>query len=271
VRVASDPFRCFSFCSYKSGSLHLRGVSTDTRTAVILGIEAESVGVGLGHAEGLVTVAGRVVADVDLVVVDTAGVVLYDAEVVVRLVGFGVADLVLELLDAALQDLALVDDPVEAAAAFGGGSLLGDLGAVLGTWVDAGKLKGVLNGLALLAGVATLGNFGVVAQVEEGVGDLAVRDPDVDDRDLSVLHALGHEVGIDNSFDVVLAETLSLSERSGVVLSEDARDGFGKGILYGETNVGGILMGDLDGDIGIYCFSFIGYQDGIRQWTSPSG
>jgi len=135
--------------------------------------------------------------------VDTAGVVLNDAEVVVRTVEFGVANLLLELPDAALLGLALVDDLVKVAAGWGG--LLGNFGAVLGTWVDAGKLEGVLDGLALLAGVATLGDFSVVTHIEEGVDDLTVGDPDIDDRDLRVLHALGHEVGVDNSLNVVLA------------------------------------------------------------------
>jgi len=259
------------FRSYIRYRLHLRGVPTDTRTTVILRIEAEGVGVGLRHAEGLVTVAGRVVANVDLVVVNTAGVVLHDTEVFVRFIVFGVADLFLELLDAALLGLALADDLVEVAAAVGWGSLLGDFGAVLGTWVNAGKLEGVLDGLALFAGVATFGDFGVVTDIEEGVGDLTVSDPDIDDRDLGVLHALGHEVGVDDSLDVVLAKTLGLSERSGVVLSEDARDSAGKGIFHRETNVCGILMRDLDGDIGIQGFSLVGYKDSIRQRTRPCG
>jgi len=273
VRVASDLFRCswFRFYLYRwynRGRLRLRGVSADTRTAVILRIEAEGVGVGLGHAEGLVPVAGRVVADVDLVVVDAAGVVLDDAEVVVRVVGVGVADLVLELLDAALLGLAFSDDLGEVAADVGG-CFLGDGFFVVGARVDAGKLEGVLNGLADFAGVATLGDFGVVAHVEEGVGDLAVGDPDVDDRDLGVLHALGHEGAFHDRFDVVLAETLGLSERSGVVLSEYAGEGAGKGVLHSETDMGGVLMVDLDRDIGIESFSLVAHEDGIRQRTRP--
>jgi len=248
--------------------LCLRGISTNARTAVILRIEAEGVGIGLGHAEGLVPVAGGVVADVDLVVVDTAGVVLDDTEVIVRVVGLGAADLVLELLGAALVGLALADDAREVAAARG---LLGDGNAVLGAWVDAGKLEGVLDGFADLTGVATLGDFGVVAHIEEGVGDLAVGDPDVDDRDLGVLHALGRKVGVHDGLDVVLAETLGLSERSGVVLSEYTGNGASEGILHGETNVGGILVGDLDRDIGIESISLVGHEDGIRQRTSLCG
>lgn len=122
-----------------------RGVSADARTAVILRIEPEGVGIVLRHAEGLVPVPGRVVTNVDLVVVDAAGEVLDDAKVIVRTIFLGVADHVLELLGAALLGLALLDDlgnaVVEAASAVvDDGSFLGDDlrgGAVLRTGIFA--------------------------------------------------------------------------------------------------------------------------------------
>ena len=250
-----------------------QGVAANARTAVILRIEAEGVGIGLRHAEGLVPVARRVVADVDLLVVDTAGVVLDDAEVVVRLVAVGVADDVLELLGAALVGLALLDDLGDAAALHGGfqtddrliAALLGRAGVL------ARKLEGVLDGFALLTGVATLGDFRVVAQVEEGVGDLAVRHPDVDDRDSGVAHASGHEFGLDDFLNVVFAETLGLSERSGVVLSENTGHGAVKGVYNSKTNMCRILEGNLHGKFRVQCFSLVRNENGIRQRTRRCG
>jgi len=230
------------------------GVAADARTAVILGVKAEGVGIGLRHAEGLVPVARRVVADADLVVAVAAGVVLDDAEVIGRVVRLGLADELLELPGSALVGLLL-------AANLGGppaahhGSLLGDdrLAALLGrAGVFARKLEGVLDGVALLSGVAALGDLRVVAQVEEGAVGLAVCNPDVDDRDAGVAHALGHEIRFEDLVDVVLAEALGLSERSGVVLSEHAGSGAGKGVQHRETDVGGVLEGDLDRKFGVH-------------------
>lgn len=72
------------------------GVSTHARTAVILWIEAERVGVAFRHAESLVTISCGVVTDVDLVVVDAAGVVFDDTKVVFDVVGFRVSSDFLE-------------------------------------------------------------------------------------------------------------------------------------------------------------------------------
>jgi hypothetical protein len=103
---------------------------------------------------------------------------------------------------------------------------------VFRAWIDTRKLEGVLDGIAYVAGVATLGDFRVVRTVKKGhLGCLAIRDPDVNDGNLCVTHALGGEIDGDQVFNVLFFETLGFSERSGVVLSKDARDGTSKGIL----------------------------------------
>jgi len=79
--------------------------------------------------------------------------------------------------------------------------------------------------------MATLGDFRIVSIGQKGgVACLAFRDPDVHDRNLCVAHALGGEIDLIVKVWGIL-ETLGFSERSGVVLGEDARDGTSKGIL----------------------------------------
>lgn len=243
-------------------------VATNARTAVILGIEAEGVGIGFRHAEGLVTIACRVVTDVDLVLEGTAGVVLDDAEVIVGIVCFGVAHDRLEFRGAALPRLSLPDPLGHAPPLLG--FFFGDGRAALfrRTRVDAGELEGVLNGLAFLAGIAAFGNFRVVDDVEERVGCLTVRHPDVDDRNLGAAHATGHEIGFHDTFNVVFAETFGFSERSGVILRIDAGSDARESVFHREAYMSGVLEGNSDRKIGIHGFSLVGHQDGIRKRTT---
>jgi len=80
--------------------------------------------------------------------------------------------------------------------------------------------------------VATLGDFRVINIIIQKAkfALLAFRDPDVHNRNLRIAHALGGEIdGV--CVCVLFFETLGFSERSGVVLSEDARDGTSKCII----------------------------------------
>jgi len=113
------------------------GISTNARTAVILGIKAERVGVAFGHAEGLVTISCGVMTDVDLVVLHTARVVFDDTKVIFDVVGFGLSGDFLEFRGAALVGFLFADHFV---------SEFSD--AIIGASIDARKLEGVLDGVA---------------------------------------------------------------------------------------------------------------------------
>lgn len=260
------------FVAMESLCLRRRGVTTNARTAVILGIKAEGVGIGFRHAEGLVTITRRVMADMDLVVEGTAGVILDDAEVLVGIVSFGVAHDFLKFMRAALLGLSLLDsfgDP-SALLRFFFGCFFCDRCATLfrRTRVHAGKLESVLDGLTFLTGVATFGNFRVVTEVEEGIRSLTVRHPDVDNRNLGVAHAPGHKIGFQDILNIFFTETLGFSERSGVILGVYARTGATEGVLHSEAYMSSILEGDSNRKFGIHGFSLVRNQDGIRKRTT---
>jgi len=136
-------------------------ISTNARSAVILRIEAERVGIGFRDAEGLVTVSCRIVANVDLVVESTAWVIFDNAEVIVRVVWLGVTDQCLEFGSGSFFGFLRFDKVGNQSA--GRLDLLADLlRSINRARTFTRKLESVLNGLACLSGVATLRDFGVV-------------------------------------------------------------------------------------------------------------
>lgn len=146
---------------------------------------------------------------------------------------------------------------------------------VVGTRADAGQLEYVLYRLALpLVGMATLRNFGVVGFFQEGsraVVVAAICDPDVDDGKLRVVHALRGEFNFDLrlALDVFFLQTLCLSEISGMVLGEDARDRGTEGVLDLEFDVGCVLEGDGNRWSGVHRFAIDidQYRIGGGAWS----
>lgn len=139
-------------------------VSANARSAIVLGVESEGVGVGFRHTEGLVTVAGGVVTDVDLVVEGTARVILDNTEVIVRSGVFGASGEGLEFGGASFIGLLFLDEisgmKIADVLKFANGFRF-----LVGRARLARNLEGVLNSLALFIGVATFGNFGIVGSV----------------------------------------------------------------------------------------------------------
>jgi len=176
-------------------------ISTHARSAVILRIEAEGVGISFWNAEGLVTVSCRVVADVNLVVEGAAGVIFDNTEVIVRVVWLGVSDQVLEFLGASLLGFLLSDEVVRGRQS-AGRCLLLFLYFIVGARTLARKLESVLNGLAYLFGVATLGDFGIIGIKQPSIGDFTVLHPDIDDGNLSVFHALSGKLNGNHIIDI---------------------------------------------------------------------
>jgi len=134
------------------GDLCIR-ISTHARSTVILGVESKCVRVGFRHAEGLVTISRRVVADVDLVEGRSAGVVFDDTEVVVDIAGIGVSSELLELCCAGHFSFLLADQAVRINKATSVGFWAG---------IDTWKFKGVLDDLTVFGGMAALGYFSVI-------------------------------------------------------------------------------------------------------------
>jgi len=210
-------------------------------------------------------------AHVDLFKGGTTRIVLHHAKVIFRAVIFGATGHRLEFHGAALESFLFADDLVGLAA-----SLLiahvRRIGAFCWTFVHARKFEGVLNGLALLASIATLGNFRVVGSVEEGCsGAYAILNPDIDDGNLGCVHASRREFGLDKFINaqVRFCETLGLSEGTRVVLCVDFRNSLIKGVFDRELYMGRVLESDLERNIaiGIQSFSLVGNQDGIRCRT----
>lgn len=246
------------------------GVSTDARTAVILGIKAECVGIGFWHAEGLVTVPCGVMAHVDLFMGGTTRIVLHHAKVIFRAIIFGVTGDRLEFHGAALEGFLFADDLVGLAASL----IIAPFRRFAFCWtgLHARKFEGVHNGLALLASMATLGNFCVVGSVEEGhSGAYAILNPEIDDGNLGAMHASRCEVGLGKfvHFQVRFFETLGLSEGTRVILCVYGRNSLIKGVFDLELYMGRVLESDLNRNIGfgINSFSLDGNQDGIRYRT----
>ena len=131
-------------------------ISTDTGTTVILGIESKNVRVGFGDTEGLITMAGRVVADMDHVVLVAAGVISGRTEVSRSVLTSG-----------SINWLGLFVNKLAAVFVFtlvirGVGNTLRNtvnLECVLNSW----KVQGFRR-------VATFGNIGIIHGNAEGMG-----------------------------------------------------------------------------------------------------
>jgi len=136
-------------------------ISTNARSTIIFRIEAERVGIGFRNAERLVTVSCRIVANVDLVVESTAWVIFDNAEVIGRVVWLGVSDQFLEFGSGSFFGFLRFDEVGNQST--GSWCLLANLlQSINRARTFTRKLESVLNGLAYLSGVATLGDFSVV-------------------------------------------------------------------------------------------------------------
>ena len=66
-------------------------------------------------------------------------------------------------------------------------------------WIFTRELECVLDSSALVAGVTTLGDLGVIVFIQEGQYVIAIRNPDIDDRNLGVNRTLSDEFSFDHS------------------------------------------------------------------------
>jgi len=106
----------------------------------------------------------------DLVEARAAGVIFDNAKVILRIVRFGMSGDILEFLCASLVLLLLADHAMSIDGMELSSRDRSFRCAVIGrTRIDARHLEGVLDGRALVARVATLGNFCVVQEfVQKG-------------------------------------------------------------------------------------------------------
>lgn len=193
-------------------------------------------------------------AYVDLVVVGATGVVFDNTEVIFRVVFRGYSGEGLEFGGAALVGLPLADligDKIAASVIWGFRSCF----STLFRWarVNAWKLEGVLDRLTFVAAVATLRDFRVVTFFKEGRRVRGtIGDPDVHNGNFRVTHALSDKFDGDLVFDVLFFQTLSLSERSRMVLGKDTRNDLSKGIFDLECNVRLVLHRNLDREFRVH-------------------
>lgn len=285
-------------------------IPTNTRTTIILGVKSKRIRIGFGDAERFVPIASGVMTNVDLVAVGTAGIIFYDAEMFLVFVVFGLdrfvvagfgleffgASVHVALLDVGSEVATLATDSTVVAGAVvvrtseltalnwrrfrfvvlgdfrADDRHLGDI-AVVGTRRNARQLESVLNGFALVTGVATFGDLGVIfLDQERRQLVVAIGDPNVDDRNACVMHAGGEEFDFDMRilFDVFFLQTFRFTEVSRVVFGEDAGNGAGEGVLDLESNVSRILMGDEDRQIGIHGVALVVDQD-RKGWRTRCG
>lgn len=176
--------------------------------------------------------------DVDLVILGAAGIVFYYAEVVIGVICFGVTGDVFEFLG--ISDLFLIRKVttdsgcqlrIGIAMNFGRARTL------------TGKLEGVLDRAALFTCVTTFRNLTVVTGLQERQLSVAILNPEVDDRDLDVMQALGDKFLFDLllSSDVHIFQTFGFSKFSIVIFGEYAGCGFKKWVLDRETYVCSVL------------------------------
>jgi len=182
------------------GDLCIR-ISTHARSTVILGVESKCVRVGFRHAEGLVTISRRVVADVDLVEGRSAGVVFDDTEVVVDIAGIGVSSELLELCCAGHFSFLLADQAVRI-----------DKATIVGFWwagIDTWKFKGVLDDFTVLAGFAAHGYFSRITVSEVNwVACVTFHYPHIHDGNFNIMHAGCHQCEGVVCWKIRLFETL---------------------------------------------------------------
>mmetsp|Transcript_2434 Transcript_2434/g.5822 ORF Transcript_2434/g.5822 Transcript_2434/m.5822 type:complete len:314 (+) Transcript_2434:195-1136(+) len=275
----------------------LRGCeSTNTRAAVVLGKESEGIGLVFCQTNGSVTVPCRVMADMNLVAKVTAGIVFRYTKVVLRIIkgawmpgsafSKGTGDsrccgkvavggsLLCAGGNGWFQEfhgdgcLGLIEKLISNCFQTAGSSLF-VFGAGFG---HTRKLEGVLNGLAFLAGVATLGDLGIVGRLQKGIFQVAaVAHPDVDNGKFGVSNTLSNEIDRNNVLDILFFETFALPKGSGLILSVDTRDGTSKSILNRETDVGRILKVDLDWYFGVHGHSINVNEFSFRVWTFAYG